>query len=99
MPYADILEETIINVPDQLLLSEYATSTGIDVLAQVIFRKSSKVVTYHREFNKFDAYFSYVGGLVGTIIGMIFIMGPYTEKTYEISLAKKVLLDNESKEI
>ena len=49
---------------------------------------------YKRGFNKIDTYFSYVGGLVGTIIGLIFIMGPYTEKTYEISLAKKVLLDN-----
>ena len=42
---------------------------------------------------------SYVGGLVGTIIGLIFIMGPYTEKAYEVSLAKKVMVDNEKEEI
>ena len=40
-----------------------------------------------------------MGGLVGTIIGLIFIMGPYTEKTYEVSLAKKVMLDNDRGEI
>ena len=56
-------------------------------------------MTYKRTFNKLDAYFSYVGGLVGTIIGLIFIMGPYTEKTYEVSLAKKVMLDNDRGEI
>jgi hypothetical protein len=38
-----------------------------------------------------------VGGLVGTIIGLIFIMGPYTERAYEISLARKVMLDNDEK--
>ena len=56
-------------------------------------------MTYKRTFNKLDAYFSYVGGLVGTIIGLIFIMGPYTEKAYEVSLARKVLLANDGAEI
>lgn len=55
--------------------------------------------TYQRNFNKLDAYFSYVGGLVGTIIGLIFIMSFYTEKAYEVSLAKKIFLDQDSKEI
>ena len=44
--------------------------------AQIYFKKSSKLVTYSRDFNKFDDYFSYVGGLLGTIIGLFFIMGP-----------------------
>ena len=68
-------------------------------MAEFGFRKSSKKVTYSRAFNKFDAYFSYVGGLVGTIIGLIFIMKPYTEKSYEVSFAKKVMVDNEKKDI
>ena len=62
--------------------------------AEIVLKKSSTKDKYSRGFNKIDAYFSYVGGLVGTIIGLIFIMGPYTEKTYEISLAKKVMVDN-----
>ena len=36
---------------------------------------------------------------MGTIIGLIFIMGPYTEKAYELSLAKKVMIDNDKEEI
>ena len=46
-----------------------------------------------------DSYLSYVGGLVGTIITLVFFMGKYTEKAYEVSLSKKVLVDNESKRI
>ena len=46
--------------------------------AVVTFRKSYESVIYKRSFNKVDTYFSYVGGLIGTIIGLIFIMGPYT---------------------
>ena len=57
------------------------------------------MTTYERSFNKIDAYFSYVGGLVGTIIGLIFIMEFYTEKAYEVSLSRKIMLDNDKKEI
>ena len=64
-------------------------------LVELYFRKSPATVTYTRSFNKIDAYFSYVGGLVGTILGLIFIMEFYTEKAYEISLAKKVMTDND----
>lgn len=42
---------------------------------------------------------SYIGGLVGTLIGLIFFMGPYTEKAYELSLAKKIMTNNDKKEI
>jgi len=67
--------------------------------AEIIMKKANKKVTYYRTFNKVDTYLSYIGGLVGTLIGMIFIMGPYTEKSYEISLAKKVMKDNDHEEI
>ena len=40
-----------------------------------------------------------MGGLVGTIVTLVFFMGKYTEKAYEVSLCKKVLVDNESKRI
>ena len=64
-------------------------------LAEIYLLKSSIATTYERSFNKADTYLSYVGGLVGTIISLIFIMEFYTEKAYEVSIAKKVMLDNE----
>ena len=67
--------------------------------AEIIFKKSTVSVKYTRRFNKVDYFFSYIGGLVGTLIGLILFMGPYTEKAYELSLAKKVMVDNDREEI
>ena len=69
---------------------------GSSDLVEIYFLKSTKSVKFNRAFNKIDAYFSYVGGLVGTIIGLFFIMGPYSEKAYEVSIAKKLLKKDEN---
>lgn len=92
MPYAEIVSENVTSIPDSFTPSYYLPVPG-QALAEVTFQKSTSVATYSRSFNKIDAYFSYVGGLVGTIIGLIFIMSFYTEKAYEVSLARKVFLD------
>ena len=65
---------------DRFSTFQYLTN-GIG-LAKISFIKSDKSVKFNRQFNKIDAYFSYVGGLVGTIIGIFFIMGPYGEAAY-----------------
>ncbi len=64
-------------------------------LAEVRFMKSTSSTTHSRSFNKIDTYFSYVGGLIGTIIGLIFIMSKYNETAYEISLAHNTFKYNE----
>ena len=77
MPFKSVVPEKIIHIPDQITLMPYM-KTANDPYAEISFKKSFQTVNYERSFNKVDAYFSYVGGLVGTIIGLIFIMGPYT---------------------
>lgn len=77
MPYQDIVAENVTRVPESFTPSYYIPKTGQN-LAEVLFQKSTSTSTYSRSFNKIDAYFSYVGGLVGTILGLIFIMGFYT---------------------
>ena len=81
------------HIPDRFTSFNYI-KTNSQPYATIELTKSAKNVTYSRSFNKIDAFFSYVGGLVGTFIGLIFFMGPYTEKCYEISLAKKLMVDN-----
>lgn len=49
--------------------------------------KSSKSTSYSRSFNKLDQFFSYVGGLVGTILGLMFIVASFTNMAYELELA------------
>jgi hypothetical protein len=61
--------------------------------------KSTKSSIYSREFSKIDAYFSYVGGLLAAIIGLFFILGFYSETAYEVSLGRKLLLDNDKEEL
>lgn len=68
---------------------------GYNRLVEIEFKKSSKTVTYNRSFNKLDNYFSYVGGLIGTILALVFIIGKYTEVAYEVSLSKKLFLNND----
>ena len=40
-----------------------------------------------------------LGGLIGIILGFIFIMEFYTEMAYEVSIAKKIMVDNNHEEI
>ena len=49
-----------------------------DQYVKLIFVKSPIDRTYKRSFNKLDNYFSYVGGLIGTILGIIFIMNMFS---------------------
>ena len=94
----DIKEEKVIRIPDK-----FSTSNFIPVADQPLvvidFQKSSKKITFERSYNTLDMYMSYVGGLIGTIIGLMFILTKYNEKAYEISLSRKLMHDNENKSI
>lgn len=81
MPYSDIVTESIQRIPDSFRAENVLISPNL-ALAEVRFLKSDKATVYSRTFNKVDAYFSYVGGLIGTLIGLIFIIGKYNETAY-----------------
>lgn len=98
MPYESIESETVLTIPD-LFNSVYYVTSGNKPYAEVVFTKNPETTTYTRSFNKVDTYFSYVGGLIGTIIGLIFILNSYTEMAYEISIARKLYLDKNGEEI
>lgn len=48
----------------------------------ITFQKSSNHYTYTRTFTKFDDVVSYVGGLFGAIIGVMFMMNHYTKTAF-----------------
>jgi hypothetical protein len=58
--------------------------------ASVVFDRSSLQTTYSRSFNKVDSYFSYVGGLVGTVLLLFFIMSSYSDMSFSIDLANEL---------
>ena len=69
--------------------------TNAKPYAVINFSKAPTTVTHTRSFNKFDTYFSYVGGLIGTIIGLIFLIQFYTQKAFEISISHKLLKNSD----
>ena len=98
MPYESVREEKVKRISNVLPSSNFMTNSQ-STLARIIIAKTPSKITYERSFNKVDEYFSYVGGLIGTIIGFIFIMEFYTEMAYEVSIAKKIMVDNNREEI
>lgn len=57
-----------------------------------VFFKSSSQTTYKRSFNKADEFFSYVGGLIGTILGFMFFMSNFSLMSFELDIARKFFL-------
>jgi hypothetical protein len=98
MPWEDIQKEDIVRIPQKLASQSYIPNSGQPFI-QLVLKKSPETTTFSRSFNKIDSYFSYVGGLIGTIIGFMFIMEKYNEKAFEISIGHKLFKDNDNKEI
>lgn len=49
--------------------------------------KSKKHITYSRSFNKIDNLFSYIGGFVGVVLLIFFILSSYSEALFTFSIA------------
>ena len=63
-----------------------------------VFRKATNSHIFTRAFAKFDTVISYIGGLFGAIIGLLFLMNHYTRTNFEISLGSLLYLDDEADE-
>jgi hypothetical protein len=85
LPYTDnvVDQGTIIPELFQTIVFQITGTT----YATFFIMKSSKSTSYVRSFNKVDSFFSYVGGLVGTILGLMLFMQKFTEMAYELNLS------------
>ena len=98
LPGKDILEETFLSAPD--IFQTNAVNVGTDnVYAYIKYVRSAVDRTYERSFNKLDNYFSYVGGIIGTVLGIIFIMALFSEKAYSLSIASCLFSGEEGKSL
>jgi hypothetical protein len=59
-------------------------------LASVYFAKSSNSLVYNRQVHKISAVFSYIGGLVGAITAVLFLLKAYTDVSLEVSIGIKL---------
>lgn len=63
--------------------------------ASFYFRKAVDRYIYTRRFNKFDSVVSYIGGLFGALIGVLFLMNHYTRTSFEIALGSTIYNDDD----
>jgi len=71
-------------------LTAKSKPVALNQYASVVFDRSSVQTTYSRSFNKVDSYFSYVGGLVGTVLLLFFIMSSYSDMSFSIDMANEL---------
>ena len=86
---SNIRTDKVVRVPERMNSYSYSPQSS-QPLAEIRFNKSPSTLTIQRSYNTLDTYLSYVGGLIGTIIGLMFLLGKYNEKAFEISLAKQL---------
>ena len=60
---------------------------GGKYLSNVFFAKSKNTLTFKREFRKISAVISYIGGLVGAMIIVLFLVKYYTDSALEINIS------------
>lgn len=46
--------------------------------------------SYKREVQKISSVFSFIGGLIGAVVAILFMINSFTNFSYELSLAIKV---------
>lgn len=78
--FSDYFEESglIVNNP----LRAMAKDQAFDNYLTLYFQSSSERISYFRSFYKLDGLISYMGGLIGSVIGVLFFMGVFTEVAY-----------------
>ena len=73
-------------IEDGLILGDvfehYALPVANGIYFNMAFTKSAIVANYNRTFTKIDDFLSYIGGLIGTMMGMFFIIGSYNKLCY-----------------
>jgi hypothetical protein len=85
---SDYRSDTGIVIPDLFQMIPYEYLGGNYVTFNLM--KSGTSTTYIRSFNKVDQFFSYVGGLVGTILGFMLFMGNFTSMAFTLDLSQSL---------
>lgn len=94
MPYTDEQVEKFIAIPN-LFITKALPYLKQNNYITLKFTKSNRKTTYTRSFNKIDNYFSYIGGLVGTILLIFFLIQKYSETAYLIDISSEITITDD----
>lgn len=89
LPFTETRVETGIIIPQLFQNIPYEITN--DIYASFYLLKSTSKTTYYRSFNKIDQLFSYIGGLIGTILGFMLFMNNFTLMSFELDLSKRLM--------
>ena len=85
-PWTESRIEQGLIIPD--IFQTIPISVTTDRLASFFLAKPSIKTSYTRAFSKIDEFFSYVGGLIGTILGLMLFMTNFSLMAFELDLAQ-----------
>ena len=97
LPFETIKEESFLSVLEPFRTTFKTTSSGTYV--RLTWYKSPMTMICHRSFNKVDEYLAYVGGLIGAMVALLFIMSNFSEKAYGVSIANSVYQSDDGKPV
>ena len=86
LPFTDTHVDEGIVIPEPFTIIPYSVFST--AYARFYLMKSSSQTTYKRSFNKVDEFFSYVGGLIGTILGFMLFMEKFSLMSFELDVAQ-----------
>jgi hypothetical protein len=72
-------------VEERAIAQPYKITPGASY-AGIFLAKSANSLVYTREVQKISAVFSYIGGLVGAITALLFLVKSYTDSSLEVTI-------------
>ena len=60
---------------------------------RLVVRKSGRSLIYNREVLKISTVISYIGGLVGAVAALLFIVKSYTDTSLEMNVSLEIFDD------
>ena len=70
--------------------NSYLLGNSSDIYANLYFYRAPESYIYSRTYQKIIDTFSYIGGLLGAILILVFIVNFYNEYAYEIIFAASI---------
>lgn len=95
-PYTEVTTRKGYIVESKAINHPYTIGLGTPY-ASVFLAKSVNSLIYTRQVQKISAVFSYIGGLVGAITAILFLIKTYTDISLEITIGLHLFQSEEKK--
>lgn len=88
-PFEDIVEDKGCIVESLAINHPFQTNINGSYITFTL-AKSSNSIVYNREVQKISSVFSFMGGMIGAVSAVLFVIKVYTSVAFEISIALEI---------